>query len=115
MPVIAGNASRAEELRTVPDENVALLHDAGFTRAFQPARFGGAEELPEVYASAVVDIAKGCASTAWAIGLLAQHSHILDALSGRRLDVLEQCVAIGVSGRAGEVLHPDHPSPEIRQ
>lgn len=81
MPVIAGNAWRAEELRTVPDENVGVLHDAGFTRAFQPARFGGAEEMPEVYASAVVDIAKGCASTAWAIGLLAQHSHLIALMS----------------------------------
>ena len=34
----------------------------------------------------------------YAKALQAQHAHILDALSGRRLDVLEQCVAIEVSG-----------------
>ena len=36
---------------------------------------------------------------AWhTIALRAQHSHIADALSGRRLDVLQQCVAIEVAG-----------------
>ena len=32
----------------------------------------------------------------WEETLRIQHSHITDALSGRRLDVLQQCVAIGM-------------------
>ena len=35
--------------------------------------------------------------------LRAQHSHIADALSGRRLDVLQQCVAIEVAGGGAEL------------
>jgi len=35
--------------------------------------------------------------------LRAQHSHIADALSGRRLDALEQCVAIEVAGAGVEL------------
>ena len=41
----------------------------------------------------------------WAQSLRAQHSHILDALTGKRLDALEQCVAIDVKG--GEELLGD--------
>ena len=41
---------------------------------------------------------------AWhTIALRAQHSHIADALSGRRLDVLQQCVAIEVAGGGAEL------------
>jgi hypothetical protein len=34
----------------------------------------------------------------WVASLRVQHAHIADALSGRRLDTLEQCVAIDVTG-----------------
>ena len=34
--------------------------------------------------------------TWWAASLKAQHSHIADALSGRGMDVLQQCVAINM-------------------
>ena len=36
----------------------------------------------------------------WAGHLLAAHAHLVDPLSGRPLDVLEQCVAIDVTGDA---------------
>ena len=35
----------------------------------------------------------------WEETLRIQHSHITDALSGRRMDVLQQCVAIDVDGK----------------
>ena len=38
----------------------------------------------------------------WLQSLRAQHAHITDPLSGRRLDTLEQCVAIDVSGGDGD-------------
>lgn len=36
LPTIAANAQEAEQLRKVPDENIRLLKEIGFTRAFQP-------------------------------------------------------------------------------
>ncbi len=64
LPVVAANAEQAERERCVPPENVDLLYEAGFLRAFQPARFGGGEVGADEYASAVADIAGACPSTA---------------------------------------------------
>jgi hypothetical protein len=40
----------------------------------------------------------------WARSLGAQHAQIADALTGKRLDALQQCVAINVTGGAAETL-----------
>jgi len=77
LPEIAANAKTAEEAAQVPDANIALLKKTGFFRALQPAAYGGGEiDIPE-YADVIVDIAQACASTAWASGLLANHSHAI--------------------------------------
>lgn len=81
LPMIAANATKAEEIRRVPDENIAALRDAGFFKSLQPARYGGTPMGAEEYTPAVVAIAGACASTAWASGLLAQHSHMLALMS----------------------------------
>lgn len=78
---IASNADRAERERMVPKENVEALREAGFFKALQPARYGGTPMGAEEYTPVVVSIAQSCASTAWAMGLLAQHSHMLGLMS----------------------------------
>lgn len=79
--LIAANADRAEAERRVPNENVEALRDAGFFKSLQPAKYGGTPMGAEEYVPAVVSIAQSCASTAWASGLLAQHSHMLALMS----------------------------------
>lgn len=75
LPQIAANAEKAEQLRHVPDENIALLKQLGFHRAFQPKVYGGLEmSLPE-FANCIVTLAGACAGTAWAFSLLCTHSH----------------------------------------
>lgn len=75
LPQIAANAEKAEQLRQVPDENIALLKQIGFHRAFQPKVYGGLEmSLPE-FANCIVTLAGACAGTAWAFSLLCTHSH----------------------------------------
>lgn len=81
LPMIAANATRAEAARCVPEENISLLKQAGFTRALQPLAKGGLELSPEQYCPVIVDIAGACASTAWVAGLLAQHAHGLALMS----------------------------------
>ncbi|MFC5695377.1 p-hydroxyphenylacetate 3-hydroxylase oxygenase component [Pseudomonas sp. GCM10022186] len=77
LPAIAANASKAEQLRQVPDENIAMLKGIGLHRALQPKKYGGMEiSLPE-FADCVVALAGACASTAWAFSLLCTHSHQL--------------------------------------
>lgn len=83
LPQIAANATRAEQQRQVPDENIALLKSIGLHRAFQPKAFGGLElSLPE-FADCIALLAGSCASTAWAMSLLCTHSHQLALFSAR--------------------------------
>lgn len=75
LPQIAANAEKAEQLRQVPDENIALLKQLGFHRAFQPKVYGGLEmSLPD-FSDCIVTLAGACAGTAWAFSLLCTHSH----------------------------------------
>lgn len=83
LPTIAANASRAEQDRKVPDENIALLKSIGMHRAFQPKKFGGMEiSLPQ-FADCIALLAGACASTAWAMSLLCTHSHQLALFSAQ--------------------------------
>ncbi|MDH4564757.1 p-hydroxyphenylacetate 3-hydroxylase oxygenase component [Pseudomonas sp. BN411] len=83
LPAIAANASKAEQLRQVPEENIAMLKGIGLHRALQPKKYGGMEiSLPE-FADCVVALAGACASTAWAFTLLCTHSHQLAMFSAR--------------------------------
>lgn len=126
--MIAANAGRAEQERRVPRENYEALRDAGFFKSLQPARYGGRPIGAEEYAPAVVAIAQSCASTAWAMGLLAQHSHLLalmstelqdeiwgddtDALASSSVAAINGCVevpgGVRLSGRWGWSSGCDH-------
>lgn len=83
LPTIAANAAEAEQLRTVPDENIRLLKEVGFTRAFQPKKYGGLEISLEEFCQSVVALASACGSTAWAATLLNTHQHQLALFSAQ--------------------------------
>ncbi|WEM44958.1 flavin-dependent monooxygenase (plasmid) [Photobacterium sp. DA100] len=75
LPTIAANAAQAELDRTPPEENIRLLREVGFFRAFQPRAYGGLEiSLPE-FTDCVAALAGACGGTAWGASLLATHSH----------------------------------------
>ncbi|MGH1486941.1 MAG: flavin-dependent monooxygenase [Cellvibrionaceae bacterium] len=84
LPKIRENSPLADEQCMVPAENIELLKKIGFFRALQPKAYGGLEiDYPE-YAASIVKIAEACPSTAWACGLLANHSHAI-ALYSKQL------------------------------
>ena len=83
LPAIAANAEKAEQLRKVPDENIRMLKDIGFTRAFQPKKYGGLEISLAEFCECVATLAGACASTAWAASLLNTHSHQLALFSAQ--------------------------------
>lgn len=75
LPAIRANASKAEELRQVPQENIDMLHGIGLNRAFLPKAYGGLEiSLPE-FTDCIAALAGACCSTAWAYSLLCTHNH----------------------------------------
>ena len=86
LPQLAERAAQAEEMRTVPRENIDLLKSTGLHRAFQPKAYGGLElSLPE-FAQCVVALAGACAGTTWAFSLLCTHSHQLSMFSKQAQD-----------------------------
>ncbi len=86
LPQLAERAAQAEEIRTVPRENIDLLKGTGLHRAFQPKAYGGLElSLPE-FAQCVVALAGACAGTTWAFSLLCTHSHQLSMFSKQAQD-----------------------------
>jgi len=90
------------EARTYYSESThqAFL-DAGFYRMFVPRRFGGYEvDLPTFY-QVIMEIARGCPSTAWCLCLGSGHSLQVGAWFGERAqaelfgDGDFRCVAVG--------------------
>jgi 3-hydroxy-9,10-secoandrosta-1,3,5(10)-triene-9,17-dione monooxygenase len=74
LPAIAARAEQCELDRRVPEESIKALVEAGVTRAFQPARFGGLELHPLEFYEAISRIGEACASTAWATSILSVHN-----------------------------------------
>ena len=71
---LAERAAECERLRRVPDDNIADLHAAGLMRMMQPARFGGSELGLDALMDVVLELCRGCSSTAWCFSNLASHS-----------------------------------------
>jgi 3-hydroxy-9,10-secoandrosta-1,3,5(10)-triene-9,17-dione monooxygenase len=67
-------ASRADELRRIPDETISDFRDAGFFRMLQPARWGGLEVDPGTFFDVQMTIASACPSSAWVLGVVAVHA-----------------------------------------
>jgi len=83
LPLIAKQAVQAEKDRTPSAEAVALIKSTGFHRAFQPKKYGGLEiSLPE-FADCVAALSGACGGTAWAVSLLATHSHQMAMFSAQ--------------------------------
>jgi 3-hydroxy-9,10-secoandrosta-1,3,5(10)-triene-9,17-dione monooxygenase len=49
LPALRERASRAEQLRRLPDETFADFQEAGLFRALQPSRYGGYELDPGTF------------------------------------------------------------------
>lgn len=73
-PVLAERAQTCEEQRRIPSETVEDCVEAGFFRVLQPAKYGGYELPPPALYDVVIELAHGCPSTAWAVGLMALHN-----------------------------------------
>src|SRR5271170_7274569 len=77
VPRLAERAPKAEQARSVPKENIAEMHEAGFFRILQPKRWGGLEMHPGVYYDVLMILAEGCFSTAWVYGVVGLHPWLL--------------------------------------
>ncbi|HEX3885505.1 MAG TPA: acyl-CoA dehydrogenase family protein [Stellaceae bacterium] len=86
VPVLRERAVRAEELRRLPDETIADLHESGLFRVLQPKRVGGSELPFRSLVELVAIISRGCGSTGWVLANLAAHHWLVGMWPERAQD-----------------------------
>jgi resorcinol 4-hydroxylase (FADH2) len=74
VPTLKERARQTEEARRVLPETVQAFSDAGFFRVVQPKRYGGFEMGIDVLEEVVIEIGRGCGSSAWCLAILGGHS-----------------------------------------
>lgn len=74
---LVSRASHVEVDRRVPSESIAMLREAGYFDILRPHTFGGYEFDFSTLVDLNIDLARGCASTAWVAGLLAAHQWLV--------------------------------------
>jgi alkylation response protein AidB-like acyl-CoA dehydrogenase len=74
IPVLRERAAATEAARHVLPETFGDFLRAGFFRIVQPKRFGGFEMDMETLQRVLVEIGRGCPSSAWTLGILTGHA-----------------------------------------
>lgn len=74
VPIVRERAGDAEKLHRLHDETFAELTEAKFGHICAPTRFGGYNLGLDVAAEVVMEIGRGCGSTAWITNLMTLHN-----------------------------------------
>ncbi|VTZ27584.1 3-hydroxy-9,10-secoandrosta-1,3,5(10)-triene-9, 17-dione monooxygenase [Methylocella tundrae] len=73
VPKLRAQADEVEEARMVPRETIEQFKQAGFFRILQPKRWGGWEMNPIVFMRILMELGRGCSSSAWNMMILGIH------------------------------------------
>lgn len=85
-PVLRERAAETDNLRRLPDQNVADMKSAGLFRVLQPERCGGWQMDFHAHLDVVEEIGVGCGSSAWCLGVLQIHSWVAGLMSKQAQD-----------------------------
>ncbi|WP_374244759.1 acyl-CoA dehydrogenase [Zoogloea sp.] len=88
IPVLRARAEACEKNRMVSPETIQDFQDAGFFKILQPRRWGGYEMHPNVLNRVLMELARGCPSSAWNVMVLGVHPFEVGLLSARVGDEL---------------------------
>jgi len=77
VPELRARAAEAERLRRLPDANIAALQRTGLLKVLQPRRYGGLQMSLHTHIDTIAEIARGCGSTAWCMGVMHAHSWLM--------------------------------------
>lgn len=73
IPMLRERAQSVEDNRKVSKETIQEFIDAGFFKILQPKRWGGWEMNPEVFMRVLMELGRGCCSSAWNMMILGVH------------------------------------------
>jgi alkylation response protein AidB-like acyl-CoA dehydrogenase len=110
VPMLRERAEQTESIRKIPDETMAEAADAGLFAMLSPPPYGGLGLGVREFLAVVRTLAHGCASSAWTLGFLIEHSGqlarhtqaIQDAVFGDRAYALATITQAG-AGQATPV------------
>ncbi|WP_042693886.1 acyl-CoA dehydrogenase family protein [Azospirillum sp. B506] len=88
IPWLRERAQACEQARMVPRETIQAFQDAGFFRILQPRRWGGYEMHPNVLNRVLMELGRGCPSSAWNVMVLGVHPFEVGLLDPRCGDEL---------------------------
>lgn len=88
IPWLREQADDVEKARMVPKATIAAFQDAGFFKILQPKRWGGYEMNPNVLNKVLMELARGCPSSAWNVMVLGVHPFEVGLLESRCGDEL---------------------------
>ncbi|MFG1372334.1 acyl-CoA dehydrogenase family protein [Xanthobacter oligotrophicus] len=88
VPWLREQADAVEKARMVPAATIQAFQDAGFFRILQPRRWGGYEMSPNVLNKVLMELARGCPSSAWNVMVLGVHPFEVGLLDQRCGDEL---------------------------
>lgn len=88
IPWLREQAEAVEKARMVPAATIQAFQDAGFFRILQPRRWGGYEMSPNVLNRVLMELARGCPSSAWNVMVLGVHPFEVGLLDPRCGDEL---------------------------
>jgi alkylation response protein AidB-like acyl-CoA dehydrogenase len=74
VPELKERAPHTDAARRMLPETVQMFTDAGFFRIVQPRRYGGFELGVDVLEEVVIEVARGCGSSAWCLAILGGHT-----------------------------------------
>ncbi len=81
IPELRSRELQTERDRKVPAENIKLLHDSGLLGVFRARKWGGSQLSMRAHVDAVATVARGCAATAWVLGVYHAHDFIIGHMS----------------------------------
>src|SRR4051794_7341358 len=70
IPVLRERAVDVDRDRRIPDDTYRRLGDAGLLHVLKPKKYGGLELSEHEHARIAMNLARGCASTAWVFSIL---------------------------------------------
>ncbi len=88
IPLLRERAEACEQARMVPKETIQAFQDAGFFKILQPKRWGGYQMHPNVLNRVLMELARGCPSSAWNVMVLGVHPFEVGLLDPRCGDEL---------------------------
>lgn len=103
VPSFRERAAEAEKLRRMPEANVAALKGAGLLKVLQPKRYGGHQMSLHTHIDTVAEIARGCGSTAWCMGVIHAHSWLIGSFPQQ---AQEECYGANPDAVVSAVIAP---------